>query len=92
MELTVSRHCVTQMENGLSPLQQALVEEPKRVRIVDAPTGAGKTYALQKALLHDKRILFIVPTRRLAQNITASLINDLVKTAGWNKAYRYPQL
>ncbi|MEN8128903.1 MAG: DEAD/DEAH box helicase [Pseudomonadota bacterium] len=83
MELTVSRHCVAQLASGLSSLQQALMEEPKRVRIVDAPTGAGKTYAFQQALLQDKRILFIVPTRRLAQNVAASLINDLVKTANW---------
>lgn len=83
MELTVVRHCVAQLDNGLSPLQQALLDEPKRVRIVDAPTGAGKTYAFQQALLHDQRILFIVPTRRLAQNIVAGLINDLVKSHHW---------
>jgi CRISPR-associated endonuclease/helicase Cas3 len=83
MELTVARHCVAQLENGLSPLQQTLLNEPKRVRIVDAPTGAGKTYAFQQALLQDQRILFIVPTRRLAQNIAAGLINDLVKSHHW---------
>lgn len=81
--LTVARHCVAQLDNGLSPLQHALLHEPKRVRIVDAPTGAGKTYAFQKALLQDQRILFIVPTRRLAQNIAASLIDDLVVNAKW---------
>ncbi len=79
MELTVARHCVAQLDNGLSPLQQALLTETKRVRIVDAPTGAGKTYAFQQALLQDQRILFIVPTRRLAQNIAAGLVNELVK-------------
>lgn len=83
MELTVARHCVAQLDNGLSPLQQALLDEPKRVRIVDAPTGAGKTYAFQQALLQGQRILFIVPTRRLAQNIAASLINGLVKSHHW---------
>ena len=77
MALTIARHCVAQLDNGLSPLQQALLEEPRRIRIVDAPTGAGKTYAFQQALRNGKRILFIVPTRRLAQNIAASLINDL---------------
>lgn len=86
MELTITRHCVAQLDNGLSPLQQALLHEPRRVRIVDAPTGAGKTYAFQKALLQQQRILFIVPTRRLAQNIAASLIDDLVKTAHWQVA------
>lgn len=83
ISLTVARHCVAQLDNGLSPLQQALLDEPKRVRIVDAPTGAGKTFAFQKALLQDQRILFIVPTRRLAQNIAAGLINDLVKDYRW---------
>ncbi len=83
MELTVTKHCVAQLDSGLSPLQHALLHEPKRVRIVDAPTGAGKTYAFQKALLQDQRILFIVPTRRLAQNIVASLIDDLVVNAKW---------
>ena len=83
MALTIARHCVAQLDNGLSPLQQALLEEPRRIRIVDAPTGAGKTYAFQQALRDDKRILFIVPTRRLAQNIAASLINDLINTADW---------
>lgn len=86
MELTVARHCVAQLDNNLSPLQQALIHEPCPVRIVDAPTGAGKTYAFQKALLQDQRILFIVPTRRLAQNIVVSLINDLVKNADWKQA------
>lgn len=83
MELTIARHSVAQQDNGLSPLQQALLDEPKRVRIVDAPTGAGKTYAFQQALLQGQRILFIVPTRRLAQNIVAGLINDLVKSHHW---------
>ena len=83
MELTVARHCVAVLENGLSPLQQALLSETKRVRIVDAPTGAGKTYAFQTALLQNQRILFIVPTRRLAQNIAAGLIDDLVTKHHW---------
>ena len=83
MELTVKRHCVAVLANGLSPLQQQLLDEPRKVRIIDAPTGAGKTYAFQKALLQGSRILFIVPTRRLAQNIAASVIHDLIK-AGWS--------
>lgn len=85
MELTVKRHCVAVLANGLSPLQQQLLAEPKRVRIVDAPTGAGKTYAFIKALLQGKRILFIVPTRRLAQNIAATVISDLIKE-GWSSS------
>lgn len=65
------------------PYNKQLLDEPRKVRIVDAPTGAGKTYAFQKALLQGSRILFIVPTRRLAQNIAASVIHDLIK-AGWS--------
>lgn len=83
MELTVKRHCVAVLANGLSPLQQQLLDEPKRVRMVHAPTGAGKTYAFIKAILKGSRILFIVPTRRLAQNIAASVMQDLIK-AGWS--------
>lgn len=85
MELTIARHCVAQLDNGLSPLQQALLDEKRRVRIVDAPTGAGKSYAFQIALLQEQRVLFIVPTRRLAQNIAAGLINDLVKIHRWQQ-------
>lgn len=84
MEITVKRHCVAVLANGLSPLQQQLLDEPRKVRIVGAPTGAGKTYAFQQALLQGSRILFIVPTRRLAQNIAANVINDLIK-AGWSR-------
>lgn len=86
MAVTISKHSVAQrQEDGLSPLQYQLINEPKRVRIVDAPTGAGKTYAFQKALLTGQRVLFIVPTRRLAQNIAGGLVNDLVKQSGWDE-------
>lgn len=83
MAVTIERHCVAVLDSGLSPLQEALLNEPRRVRIASAPTGAGKTYAFQKALLADQRVLFIVPTRRLAQNIAASVISDLVQSAAW---------
>lgn len=87
MAVTIAKHSVAQREeDGLSPLQYELIHEPKRVRIVDAPTGAGKTYAFQKALLNDQRVLFIVPTRRLAQNIAGGLVNDLVSHSGWDEA------
>ncbi len=83
--LTIAKHCVAQCDSGLSPLQEALLDNEAKIRIVDAPTGAGKTYAFQKALVkRQQRILFIVPTRRLAQNIAAGLVNDLVKEEGWN--------
>lgn len=85
MELIVSRHYVGQNpESGLSPLQQALVEEPAKVRIANAPTGAGKSYAFERAMIDkDHRILFIVPTRRLCQNLAAGLMEALVDQHGW---------
>lgn len=81
MEVIIAKHSVAKRpQDGLSPLQYQLLTEQKRIRIVEAPTGAGKSYAFQKALLNGQRILFIVPTRRLAQNLAAGLINDLVNS------------
>src|SRR5262249_26027101 len=37
-------------------------------------TGAGKSYAFQRAVNNGKRVLFVVPTRRLAQNLARGLI------------------
>lgn len=80
MHVIIKKHCVARLESGLSPLQQNLLSHEAHIRIVDAPTGAGKTYAFQQGLmLEGQRILFIVPTRRLAQNIAGGLVNDLIK-------------
>lgn len=82
--LTVARHAVPAGPDGLSPLQRALIDDPARVRIAEAPTGAGKSYAFQRALRDQgQRILFIVPTRRLAQNLATGLIQDLIQTDNW---------
>ncbi len=83
--ISIRRHGVpSDPETKLSPLQTALLYCPKRVRIADAPTGAGKSYAFQRAMIdNDERI--IVPTRRLAQNLKFSLINALQQKAGWDK-------
>jgi CRISPR-associated endonuclease/helicase Cas3 len=87
MEVTIARHCVPQDADGLSPLQRALLDHPSRVRIASAPTGAGKSYAFQVAMrLHGQRILFIVPTRRLTQNLAAGLVKDLIQDASWSEA------
>ena len=87
LQLTVARHAVPVGPDGLSPLQAALIENPARVRIAAAPTGAGKSYAFQRALRdRGQRILFIVPTRRLAQNLAAGLIQDLIQVDGWAPA------
>ncbi len=59
MELTIARHCVAEGPDGLSPLQRDLIAHPARVRIAEAPTGAGKSYAFQRALRdRGARILF----------------------------------
>jgi hypothetical protein len=87
IKLTIAKHSVANTDTGLSPLQQNLLDHSACIRIVDAPTGAGKTYAFQKGLIQQQqRILFIVPTRRLAQNIAGGLINDLVNDEGWSQA------
>lgn len=84
MAVTIARHCVgSDPETGLSPLQQDLLTRPEKVRIADAPTGAGKSYAFQRAMMAGERVLFIVPTRRLAQNLIAGLHESLVRDAGW---------
>ncbi len=83
-ELTIARHCVKQEgEAGLSPLQRLLIESEKKIRIAEAPTGAGKSYAFQQAMLRNERVLFIVPTRRLAQNLCAGLSESL-RNKGWD--------
>lgn len=71
--MKILAHSVPMLESGLSPMQEKLLESDKYVRLVDAPTGSGKSYAFVKSAIDsDKRILFIVPTKRLLQN----LIND----------------
>jgi CRISPR-associated helicase Cas3 len=87
MTITIKRHCVpSDKDTGLSPLQTDLLQCPKRVRIADAPTGAGKSFAFQRAMArHDERVLFIVPTRRLAQNLIRSLLEALVEVESWDE-------
>ena len=89
MHLTIARHCVpSDPETGLSPLQTALLSHPALIRIVDAPTETGKSYAFQRAILDQQaRVLFIVPTRRLAQNLLRSLLEGL-EAIGWDEKKR----
>lgn len=78
LEVVIPRHCVPSGPDGLSPLQVRLLDESLPVRIFAAPTGAGKSYAFVRAASLGKRVLFVVPTRRLAQNLARSLIESLV--------------
>lgn len=86
MDVIIARHCVAEGADRLSPLQRDLIAHPARIRIAEAPTGAGKSYAFQRALRDQgQRILFIVPTRRLAQNLASGLVKDLIQDAGWSQ-------
>jgi CRISPR/Cas system-associated endonuclease/helicase Cas3 len=85
MGLVISRHGVaSDSDSGLSPLQTVLLNCSERVRIASAPTGAGKSYVFQRAMMdRGERILFVVPTRRLAQNLRFGLVNNL-RAMGWD--------
>jgi len=74
---TILRHCVPSDADGLSPLQVRIISEPAPIRVFSAPTGAGKSHAFIKAARQGQRVLFVVPTRRLAQNLAAAATRDL---------------
>jgi len=75
---TIARHAVPLGADGLSDLQHAMLRDPHPVRIFSAPTGAGKSYAFTRGVIdHGLKVLFIVPTRRLAENLAAGLRRDL---------------
>ena len=79
MQMKILAHSVPRLESGLSPMQEKLLTSPKFVRLVSAPTGSGKSYVfVRDAIENNKRILFIVPTKRLLQN----LIDDAGEQAG----------
>jgi hypothetical protein len=68
------------MVDGMSHLQSAILSDPAPVRIFSAPTGAGKSYAfLEMVRSLRQRVLFIVPTKRLAQNLAMTLFQNLVE-------------
>lgn len=51
-------------------MQERLLRSEKPVRLVSAPTGSGKSYAFMRAVLNEgANVLFIVPTKRLLQNL-----------------------
>ena len=51
-------------------MQERLQRSDKYVRLVSAPTGSGKSYAFMRAVLDEgAHVLFIVPTKRLLQNL-----------------------
>ena len=79
VNVLVLRHVIGRMEagSGFSPLQHAMIHDSAPVRVFSAPTGAGKSYAFQHAVLKEgARVLFIVPTRRLADNLARGLCEE----------------
>ena len=87
--MLIKAHSVPRLASGLSPMQERLIRSGKHVRLVSAPTGSGKSYAFMHAVLDEgAHVLFIVPTKRLLQN----LINDArdqareqLQNRGWNE-------
>ena len=68
--MIIRAHSVPRMASGLSPMQERLLHSDKFVRLVSAPTGSGKSYAFMRAVLDEvSNVLFIVPTKRLLQNL-----------------------
>ena len=68
--MIVRSHSVPTLTSGLSPMQERLLRSEKHVRLVSAPTGSGKSYAFMRAVLDEgAHVLFIVPTKRLLQNL-----------------------
>ncbi len=68
--MIIRAHSVPLLPSGLSEMQERLLRSDKFVRLVSAPTGCGKSYAFMRAVLdQDAHVLFIVPTKRLLQNL-----------------------
>lgn len=79
MQVIIERHCVP-MIDGMSHLQSAILNDPAPIRIFSAPTGAGKSYAFLEMVQNlRQRVLFIVPTKRLAQNLAMTLFECLLE-------------
>jgi len=79
LSITVARHAVPRGPDELSPLQHRILHDPAPVRVFSAPTGAGKSHAFIKAASEGRRVLFIVPTRRLAQNLAQDAADAMAK-------------
>ena len=88
--MIIRAHSVPITASGLSPMQERLLRSDKFVRLVSAPTGSGKSYAFMRAVL-DKgaHVLFIVPTKRLLQNLiddAREQAREQLHSRGWNDA------
>lgn len=77
--ITILRHAVESVDDGFSVLQKSLQTDERNVRIASAPTGAGKSYVFQRMMEEGQRILFVVPTIRLSQNLATSMREALLE-------------
>ena len=81
--ITVCGHAVQISINGMSEFQNQLLNDSSSVRIAEAPAGCGKSYAFLRAVMNGDRVLFVVPTRRLAMNLISTLQHDM-RNEGWS--------
>ena len=69
-------------------MQERLLRSNRFVRLVSAPTGSGKSYAFMRAVLEEEaQVLFIVPTKRLLQNLFEDAREQAhahLRGRGWN--------
>ena len=71
-------------------MQGRLLRSKKLARLVSAPTGSGKSYAFMRAVLDESaHVLFIVPTKRLLQNLLEDArqqARQRLRECGWGEA------
>ena len=88
--MIIRAHSVPILPSGLSAMQERLLRSDKFVRLVSAPTGSGKSYAFMRAVLdEDAHVLFIVPTKRLLQNLiddAREQAQEKLRERGWEDA------
>ena len=87
--MIIRAHSVPLLPSGLSAMQELLLRSDKFVRLVSAPTGCGKSYAFMRAVVdEDAHVLFIVPTKRLLQNLiddARAQAREQLLAQGWGK-------
>ena len=88
--MLIPAHSVPTRASGLSPMQERVLCSESFVRLVSAPTGTGKSYAFLRAVLNkNKHVLFIVPTKRLLQNLRDDACDQARKKwreKGWEES------
>lgn len=83
--LTIRAHGVKNAPHTtLSLAQKQLFEASQPIRILNAPTGSGKTYAFLEIAKAGQLIFFIVPTVALANDIAQSAEKKAVPVEVWD--------